>query len=81
MYVATRLDHKFLEFNSLRYGEQRALYLGNGNGDQSQIWSKVSSNVVLCIYTAIAIFAKIALCRVFPDQVTLLYALKKKLRV
>ena len=49
---------------------QRALYPGNGAGDRSQTWSKVSSKVVLLKYSAIAIFAKIAIWRVFPDTVT-----------
>ena len=49
---------QFLEFNSSRDGVQRALYLGNRTGDRSQIWSKVSSSVVLLIYIAIAIFVK-----------------------
>ena len=34
------------------------------------IWSKVSSKLVLLEYSAIAIFAKIAIWRVFPDMVT-----------
>ena len=50
---------------------QRALYPGNGAGDRSQSWSKVSSKVVLLKYSAIAIFAKIAIWRVFPDTVTI----------
>ena len=49
---------------------QRALYPGNGAGDRSQTWSKISSKVVLLKYSAIAIFAKIAIWRVFPDMVT-----------
>ena len=40
-------------------------------GDRSQIWSKVSTMVVLLIYSAIAIFAKyVAIWRIFPDMVT-----------
>ena len=49
---------------------QRALYPGNGAGDRSQTWNKVSSKVVLLIYSAIAIFVKIAIWWVFPDTVT-----------
>ena len=49
---------------------QRALYPGNGAGDRSQTWSKVSSKVVLLKYSAIAIFAKIAIWRVISDTVT-----------
>ena len=40
----------FLKFSSSRDGVQKVLYLENGTGDQSQIWSKVSSSVVLLIY-------------------------------
>ena len=49
---------------------QWALYRRNGAGDRSQTWSKVTSKVVLLKYSAIAIFEKIAIWRVFPDRVT-----------
>ena len=61
---------QFLGFNSSRVVGQRALYPGNGAGDRSQTWNKPSSKVVLLKYSAIAIFAKIAIWRVFPDTVT-----------
>ena len=57
---------------------QRALYPGNGAGDRSQTWSKVSSKVVLLKYSAIAIFAKIAIWRVFPDTVTFVIGSEKR---
>ena len=52
---------KFLEFNSSCVVGQRALYHGNGVGNRSQTWSKVSSKVVLLKYSAIMIFVKIAI--------------------
>ena len=39
-------------------------------GDRSQTWTKVSSNGVLLINIAIAIFANNPIQRIFPDLVT-----------
>ena len=60
------LDRNFLEFNSLRVIAQKAGYLRNGTGDQPQTWTKVSSNGVLLINNAIAIFAKKSHTEGFP---------------
>ena len=53
--MSVRLDRSFARW---RTKGAVYMYLGNGTGDRSQIWSKVSSSVVLLIYIVIVIFAK-----------------------
>ena len=57
-------------FNSSCVIAQMAAYLGNGTGDRSQTSSKISSNEVLLLNLAIAIFHKNPMHSVFPDLVT-----------
>ena len=51
-FTYTRSVHR-IEINS-SLGKQKALYLENGKGNRSQIWSEVSSKVILLVYIAIA---------------------------
>ena len=69
-FFKVRGKNSEINSNSSHMVGQRALYPGNGVGDRSQTWSKVSSKVLLLKYSAIAIFTKIAIWRVFLDTVT-----------